>query len=143
MQSLRNIDNLLKFGEVSPTTTSSNYIKKEAETWGGLFWEIRKLLGKIIADKLLFSTWISLQPSHAIGDFTINFANNLLNTAQSSLNRAQVVKIQSAFDHRNLYYREEIKTAKRLEGKLISREATVALLIPDFDETGLRNTINN
>jgi hypothetical protein len=56
-----NLEDESKFNEPPLDQYSANTEGKT--TWGGAFWELRRLLGPAEADKLLSSAWISWHPS--------------------------------------------------------------------------------
>ncbi len=138
-QSIRNLKNNRRFSEVS-VATSPTYIWDVCEIWGGVFWNIRQELGKDDADKLIYTTWSGLKSTKALGNFGESFAKALLETANSSMNREQVLKIQTVFKLHLLSFREEIVTAKRSEGKVVYREVKADLMIPDNDPVGLMSS---
>lgn len=96
---LRDLENKLKFQKVAGSIPIPQI---EGESWGGAFWDLRKLLGRNAADKLLLATWLALRPSDAQGDFAVNFVTKVLATAESLGNASEVAGIKSIFKRRGL-----------------------------------------
>jgi hypothetical protein len=99
--SLRNLENQSKFSNL-PTLAGQNQWFKEAAAWGGALWEIRKLLGKNVADRLVFTTWTVPQSLRGGSKIATNFVERLLKIAQSSNTKQDVDKIRLVFERRGL-----------------------------------------
>ncbi len=97
---IRDLGNDRKFTEVSPNASPQDV----GEIWGGAFWEMRRLLGQATADKLLFSTWVALQPSDTRENEPVGFVRKLLDMVPSSTDRNHVRQIQAIFERRGLKF---------------------------------------
>jgi len=75
---IRNLENQRRFDDQSPG--ERNEVHARGETWGGAFWEVRRLLGREVADRLLFRAWSEWQPS---GDADASFAKTLIGLSSS------------------------------------------------------------
>ncbi len=75
----------------------------QGEVWGAAFWEMRELLGKVPADKLLFTTWSALQPSDVSNKKRIHFATRLLEYAADGSGN-HVGQIQAILEQRGLKF---------------------------------------
>lgn len=100
---IRNLKNNRQFTELTQLRPERMY-HDGAEIWGGAFWEIREALGQSIADKLLFSTWTSMQPSDFRGNIATNFVDKLLKMAQSSPDGDVSGRIRSVFERRGFKF---------------------------------------
>jgi energy-coupling factor transporter ATP-binding protein EcfA2 len=94
---IRNLATQRTFSELSDSEKKVSQVT--GEIWGAAFWEIRELLGKGMADKLLFSAWSALQPSDGQGDVAMNFVAKLLETEE---NLAEGEQIRVIFERREL-----------------------------------------
>jgi uncharacterized protein YoxC len=98
---IRTLSNNRKFTDVSLETDE---IHDAGEIWGAAFWDIREnnSVGKEMTDKLLFSTWASLQPSDLRGNQAMNFINKLIETDKALAGGQHADAIRSAFQKRGL-----------------------------------------
>jgi hypothetical protein len=78
-RALRRMDNDRKFNEA---VDASDY-HDVGEIWSGAFWEIRDRLRPSAADKLLYSTFMELQPFNGGGSFGASFVKTLIEAARS------------------------------------------------------------
>jgi len=92
----RNLVNERKFNELKIRMDAED----GGEVWGGAFWEIRKILGQNVSDRLLCLTWTKLDSSDFIGTFSENLVERLLNTARSLVQSDQLALIEAVFDER-------------------------------------------
>jgi len=76
---LRNMDNDRKFNEA---VNAKDY-HDIGEIWSGAFWAMRKSLHQSAADKLLYSTFMALQPFKGAERFDVNFVKSLIEGARS------------------------------------------------------------
>jgi hypothetical protein len=67
------------------------------EIWGGAFWEVRQILGKNTADKLLLDAWFKLQPDEVKTDRGASFVRKLFD-----LDNAHQEQIRAVFVRRGL-----------------------------------------
>ncbi len=101
---IRDLGNDRKFTEGPPNASPYAAPQDGGEIWGGAFWEMRKLLGQATADKLLFSTWVALQPSDTRENERVGFVRKLLDMVPSSTGRNHVRQIQAIFERRGLKF---------------------------------------
>lgn len=76
-----------------------------ARVWGGIFWQIRKLLGKDPADRLLFQTFTSIGKFHGSGQMTPayqDFVKKLLETDRTLSGEENQKQIRSILQRRGL-----------------------------------------
>ena len=97
---VRNMVNIRKFSEIQASTPPVD----AGEIWGGAFWDIRLLMGKASADKLLLLTWLALEPPDLTGDPAANFVNKLLELEQSLEDGNYASDIQTIFRERELEF---------------------------------------
>jgi hypothetical protein len=71
-----------------------------SEVWGGAFWQIRKTLGKDMADKILLTAWTNLKPSR--DDPYANFTNTLLEADRNIAGGQHVNEIKEILRGRGL-----------------------------------------
>src|SRR5262249_52290591 len=60
------LENKRKFAELKPNMSSARL--EGIEVWGGAFWEMRGVLGRARADKLLLQTWFDITPADLRND---------------------------------------------------------------------------
>lgn len=58
---IRNLENQKRFDDHS--LAGWDEVHSRGETWGGAFWELRRLLGQEVADRLLFRAWVEWVPA--------------------------------------------------------------------------------
>ncbi len=96
------LSNDRKFAELQPSSHHSAEVDGR-EIWGGAFWEVRHLLGREPADKLLFSAWTSVQPSF---DLRTNpssmFAKKIIEMVRSIEGGQRVNEVQAVFARRGM-----------------------------------------
>jgi len=85
------------FSEVRPDVSSS--LMDGTEIWGSAFWELRKVLGKSAADKLLFDAWFKLRPEEVKTDRGVSFVRKLLD-----LDKTHEAQIRAVFVQRGLTF---------------------------------------
>jgi hypothetical protein len=74
-----------------------------SEIWGGIFWQVRKLAGPAIADRLLADTWHGFSPADEKGEKVYRaFAQYLLNRSESIENGALTERLRAVFEERGL-----------------------------------------
>jgi hypothetical protein len=88
---VRNLDNPRKFDE-----TSEFEVHDRGEIWSGAFWELRSLLGRELADRLLAQAWKSTAWPIAEQDTTRSFIDALLLSARKIASDQQVAQIMTA-----------------------------------------------
>jgi hypothetical protein len=72
------------------------------EIWGSAFWEMRELLGKAVADKLLFDAWFRFR-SNVDKDATgAAFVRQIVELDRSKSNPAHTAQITGIFARRQL-----------------------------------------
>jgi hypothetical protein len=97
---IRNLNNDRTFSETSSTTPHQDV----GEIWGGAFWEMRKLFGQDITDRLLFSTWREMQGQEdtSLSDYGMSFVEKLQVVSQSMGAGNRTGEIKSLFQDRML-----------------------------------------
>jgi hypothetical protein len=70
--------------------------------WGGAFWQIRNLLGKDTADKLLFDSWLALQAQELAADDPSFFVQHLVDLDRVRRGRRDLTQIRSILEQRRL-----------------------------------------
>jgi hypothetical protein len=90
---VRNLDNPRKFDE---TSEFEGEVHDRGEIWSGAFWELRSLLGRELADRLLAQAWKSMAWPIAEQDTTRNFIDALLLSARKIASDQQVAQITTA-----------------------------------------------
>ena len=85
------------FNEMDPDRDSAFFAG--TEIWGSAFWELRKVLGKGPADKLLFDAWFKLRPEEVKTDRGVNFVRKLLD-----LDKTHETEIRAVFAQRGLAF---------------------------------------
>lgn len=93
---IRHLANNLKFNDVPDTLHS------KGEVLGGVFWDIRQLIGQDETDRLLLSGWVSFNVSRSSGDEIVNFASILLKKAATIDQGKHVNAIRAMFKARGL-----------------------------------------
>jgi hypothetical protein len=93
---IRNLDNHFKFTNVSDASHA------QGEVLGGVFWEMRDLIGQKETDKLLLQAWVSFNASHPSGKEVVNFANVILKKAATIEGGKHVDAIRAMFESRDL-----------------------------------------
>jgi F0F1-type ATP synthase membrane subunit b/b' len=68
--------------------------------WGGLFWDIRRILTQLVADKLVVSVWISMELPQNAAEFPNLFAKRLLDAYKSSSDGKDFEQINAIFQTR-------------------------------------------
>jgi hypothetical protein len=96
-----NLINSRKFGEVSLSDWASVQADG-SEVWGGAFWELRQLLTKDVADKLLYAAWVRLDASTHRNDPYLYFAKVVLDTDNSLEGGKNIAGIKEIFKRRGL-----------------------------------------
>jgi TIR domain/Protein of unknown function (DUF3040) len=94
---LRNLNNSRKFDE---TPELGGEVHERGEIWGGAFWELRSLLGRDLADRLLARAWQSMAWPIAERDTARKFIDALLSNARESTSDQQVTEISTTFRKR-------------------------------------------
>lgn len=98
---VRNLENNRSFGEIT-TRLPHQDAGDAGEVWGGAFWEMRGLLKRERADKLLFSTWVALQPSDTLNNPASSFVGKLLEASRALEGGAHTEQIRGVFGRRGL-----------------------------------------
>jgi len=90
-RALRTMDNERKFTEAA----NNMDLHSVGEIWSGAFWEIRSRahLGQPAADKLLYSTWMAMQPFKGAKSFNSSFAKALVEAAHALPNGDHVATV--------------------------------------------------
>jgi len=99
-QYVRNLKNERKFTE----SWRERGYQEGGEIWGGAFWEIRSLLGRDIADKVLFTAWHSTEARAGQTDAVTYFVKQLLESDRSLEDEKHVNQITSVFERRGLKF---------------------------------------
>jgi hypothetical protein len=94
-----NLEDGRKFNK-PPLDYYSAYIEGE-KTWGGAFWELRRLLGQAKADKLLSSAWISWHPSDP-DDLRADFMKQIMEVHRSEGSSGRPEEVRAIFERRGL-----------------------------------------
>ncbi len=94
-----NLENERKLSELKHNVSSA--MADGTAIWGGAFWDLRKLVGKVV-DKLLFSTWFDLQPVDSPANFHKRFVKKLLDNAAEYDGGAHLNGIREIFTRRGL-----------------------------------------
>jgi hypothetical protein len=84
-----------KFTELQSSLAASN--RDGMQIWGSAFWEMRKILGRDVVDKLLFDAWFKLKPDEVKTDKGVSFVQKLL-----ELDSAHQAQIRAIFKTRGL-----------------------------------------
>lgn len=87
------------FAEFVPRDASA--LVAGSKVWGSMYWEIRGLVGKELADQRLFATWASWKPEMQ-GDESIAFAKRLVETFEKSDGKELANRVKKSFILRNL-----------------------------------------
>ena len=95
-RALRTMDNERKFTETANDTDPHSV----GEIWSGAFWEIRARLGQSAADKVLYSTWMAMQPFKGATSFNSSFAKALIEAARALPNGNQDDDVATVFRRR-------------------------------------------
>ena len=92
-----NLDQKRSFDEIRQDITSA--MTDGTEVWGGVFWDLRKLLGGKTSDPLLFKAWsdYELKPEDVATDRGASFARKLIEADGKHRN-----EIKALFDQRGL-----------------------------------------
>lgn len=98
--SIHNLKNDRKFDDLKINPSDTSYVP--AEVWGGVFWDIRELLGQDYTDKLLFQTWQSLQRKDIAGNLPVYFYKRLVEVARSLGGEDHLNQIRELFQQRGL-----------------------------------------
>jgi hypothetical protein len=85
------------FTELRPDRNSAEI--DGAEIWGGAFWELRQILGKSVADKLLYDAWFRLMAENTITNPAAGFVDKLLD-----LDKVNQEKIRAVFTRRGFSF---------------------------------------
>jgi len=101
----RNLKNSGKIRSVSDPDTYDK-ISDMGESWSGVFWEIRSVVGRESADGLLFSTWTTVRGRLSAIDGVANkFAkNHLIASARSRGLVERVGQIEGILRERDLHF---------------------------------------
>jgi hypothetical protein len=97
---IRNLSSDIAFGQLSgadqkiPTQIGS--------VWGPAFWQVRGLLGKDTADKLLFDSWLSLQAAELKADDPSFFIQKLIELDKARRGGQDLTQIRSLLEKRGL-----------------------------------------
>jgi hypothetical protein len=83
-----------KFDDIKPNLDSA---LNNGEIWGGAFWDMRVALGKDVTDRLLFTTWFTLQPDEVRADRGASFVRKSIEA-----DREHESQIRSIFAQRGL-----------------------------------------
>jgi hypothetical protein len=94
---VRNLKNSRKFDE---TMEAGGLVQDGGEVWGGVFWEIRSVLGRDLADRVLARAWQSMAWPIAERDTPRKFIDALLVTAGEIGSDRQVAEIGKIFRQR-------------------------------------------
>lgn len=94
---LRNLNNSRKFDE---TPELGGEVHERGEIWGGAFWELRSLLGRDLADRLLARAWQSMAWPIAERDTARKFIDAVLLNAREIASDRQVAAISATFRKR-------------------------------------------
>jgi hypothetical protein len=92
---------------------SSNDIEKEphkaGEAWGGVFWDVRTILGCRgdtakceTADKILLASWKRLTIAPPAETIDVRFAQDIVRNVQQSVRSDQAGNVRDAFAKRGL-----------------------------------------
>jgi len=73
-----------------------------SEIWGGVFWEIRQLLGQETGDRLIADTWRGLVPGSNKGEAYASFVNDFLTNAAAIDGGKYTGRIRAVFEGRGL-----------------------------------------
>jgi hypothetical protein len=87
------------FGTLKPDLGLA--LRDGTEIWGGVFWEIRSLLGKDLADQRLFSVWSEWEPAKGVNQTPV-FAKKLLESIEKRDGKEQAARVKKIFEDRGL-----------------------------------------
>jgi len=97
-----NLENNTKLNEAD-TTTDYEAMYKVGEAWGGLFWDIRKALGRDLADRILLSAWRGLPaPNAQPHQYATKMAQKILAEIRAKADRQKEPEIRSLLEQRSL-----------------------------------------
>ena len=94
-----------KFSAIKHSVMSA--MSDGTEVWGGVFWEIRQLLGQVKADRLLFKAWFALRPEDARKDKGAGFVKKVLELDETEDRGIHRDQIRSVFEKRGWKDRPE------------------------------------
>ena len=97
---IHNLKNDRKFSDLKKNPSDLSYIP--AEVWGGVFWDLRELLGQNYTDKLVFQTWQSLQLKDLRGELPEYFYERLLEVNKSLGGENHFKAIRKTFQRHGL-----------------------------------------
>ena len=93
----RNLYNSRKFDE---TPELEGLSQDRGEIWGGAFWQLRSVLGRDLADRLLAKAWRSMAWPIAERETTRKFIQAVLLNAREIASDRQVTEISTTFRKR-------------------------------------------
>jgi hypothetical protein len=94
---VRILNNSRRFDE---TAKRGGEVQDRGEIWGGAFWELRSVLGRDLADRLLVRAWQSVASPLAEQDTARKFIDALLSNAIGIASDRQVTAIRTTFRKR-------------------------------------------
>ena len=95
-----NLQSAHTFDEMQPDVGRATALG--SELWGGIFWEIRELLGQSVADKLLFETWFQFRPEEVVEHGSAAFARKLVARIERLENGRHTAQVKAVFERRKL-----------------------------------------
>jgi hypothetical protein len=95
---IRNLNNSRRFDE-APDVRGSVTLDR-GEIWSGAFWELRSVVGRDLADRLLARAWQSMAWPNTEQETPSKFIDALLRTAKEMTTDQQVAKIRTIFRER-------------------------------------------
>jgi hypothetical protein len=81
-----------QFSELRPTVSSA--MNDGTQVWGGAFWELRMILGKSAADKMLFDAWFKLKSDEVKADSGASFVRKLFDLDPTHESKIRAVFVQ-------------------------------------------------
>jgi hypothetical protein len=71
--------------------------------WGGVFWDLRQLLGSKMCDRLLYQLWTGLNSSRPDAEYPAYVASELMK-AYREMGGTEMEKVRSTLSNRGLQF---------------------------------------
>jgi hypothetical protein len=100
MINLENKKSLASAGSLKMTDLSSMYDVGEA--WGGLFWDVRRVVGAALADQIMFAAWHELPPPERRPSYAVEMTQKILAQVRARASEQMQRDVRAIIGQRDL-----------------------------------------
>jgi len=91
-------------GAASLTASDFQRTYDVGEAWGGLFWDIRKAVGREVADPIMLAAWRALPSETGSRNYSTEIATRILAQVRAKAGEQKAREIRALFNERSLNF---------------------------------------